>query len=138
MGTGGQVAISGHRTITLPAACVAVLRAHLANRPIPIDPAQRDQALAFTGAAGQPLVHESITDRFDRLVRRAGVKRISFHGMRHTHATLLLLAGVNIKAVSVRLGHSSIQITLDTYAHVLPEMEQQAAEAIGAALAWSA
>jgi integrase len=45
----------------------------------------------------------------------------------------LLLAGVNIKAVSVRLGHAGIQITLDTYAHVLPEMEQQAAEAIGAA-----
>jgi integrase len=54
--------------------------------------------------------------------------------MRHTHATLLLLAGVNVKAVSARLGHASIQITLDTYMHLLPEMEAQAALAIGAVL----
>ena len=64
-----------------------------------------------------------------------GLKRITFHGLRHTHATLLLLAGVNVKAVSARLGHSSIQITLDSYAHLLPEMEQHAAQAIGQVLA---
>lgn len=120
------------RTITLPVACVAVLRGHLAGRPIRMDAGRKGPV--FTPHGGQPVVHETTTDRFDRLVTRAGVKRISFHGMRNTHATLLLLAGVNIKAVSVRLGHSSIQITLATYAHVLPEMEQQAAEAIGAAL----
>jgi integrase len=123
---------SGHRTITLPPDCVAILREHLAGQPTQRDSSLR--GLVFSGHDGRPVVHETITDRFDRLVASAEVKRISFHGMRHTHATLLLLAGVNIKAVSVRLGHASIQITLDTYAHVLPEMEQQAAEAIGAAL----
>jgi integrase len=130
--TGDPKSDAGHRRITLPSDCVAVLREYLASRPLPMDASR--QGLVFTDADGQPVVHETITDRFDRLVARAGVKRITFHGMRHTHATLLLLAGVNIKAVSVRLGHSSIQITLDTYAHVLPEMEEQAAEAIGAAL----
>ncbi|HEY8283238.1 MAG TPA: tyrosine-type recombinase/integrase, partial [Chloroflexota bacterium] len=66
--------------------------------------------------------------------KRSGLTRITFHGLRHTHATLLLLRGVNAKAVSARLGHAGIQITLDTYAHLLPEMEEQAANAIGEAL----
>jgi hypothetical protein len=52
------------------------------------------------------------------------VKRIPFHGIRHTHATLLLKEGVNVKVVSERLGHANIGITLDTYAHVLPSMQQ--------------
>jgi integrase len=125
---------SGHRAITLPPTCVASLRAHRATLPLPLDLARREQETVFTGPDGGPVVHETITHRFARLAARAGVKRITFHGMRHTHATLLLLAGVNIKTVSTRLGHSSIQITLDTYGHVLPEMEQQAAEAIGAML----
>ncbi len=62
------------------------------------------------------------------------MKRIPFHGLRHTHATLLLKEGVNVKVVSERLGHANISITLDTYAHVLPSMQQQAADGIDAAL----
>ena len=54
--------------------------------------------------------------------------RIRFHDMRHTHATLLLLAGENVKVVSERLGHASITITLDTYSHVLPSMQKAAAD----------
>jgi integrase len=129
---------AGHRAITLSLDCMAILKAYIAARPvqpIPLHVASRGQELVFIDTTGQPLVHDTITDRFDRLVEAAGVTQISFHGMRHTHATLLLLAGVNVKAVSTRLGHSSIQITLDTYAHVLPEMEQHAAQAIGDALA---
>ena len=62
------------------------------------------------------------------------MQRISFHGMRHTHATLLLLSGINVKIVSERLGHASIAITLDTYAHLLPGMQESAAEAMQKAL----
>jgi integrase len=54
--------------------------------------------------------------------------RIRFHDLRHTCATLLLLAGENPKVVSERLGHKSIELTLNTYSHVLPTMQEQAAE----------
>jgi len=54
--------------------------------------------------------------------------KISIHGLRHTHATILLLKGENIKVISERLGHSSTKITWDTYSHVLPEMEKKTAD----------
>lgn len=62
------------------------------------------------------------------LLEAAAVPRIRFHDLRHTHATLLLSAGENVKVVSERLGHASINITLDTYSHVLPTMQKAAAD----------
>jgi integrase len=59
---------------------------------------------------------------------------IRFHDLRHTHATQLLKAGVHPKVVSERLGHASIGITLDTYSHVMPGMQEEAAEKIDAGL----
>jgi integrase len=69
-----------------------------------------------------------VRDSFDRIVKRAKQPRIRFHDLRHTCATILLLADVNVKVVSERLGHASIQLTLDTYSHVLPTMQKKAAE----------
>jgi integrase len=69
-----------------------------------------------------------------RLVKAAGVATIRFHDLRHTHATLLLKEGMHAKIVSERLGHANIAITLDTYSHVLPSMQAQAAEGIDRAL----
>lgn len=69
--------------------------------------------------------------QFDRIIATAKVKRITFHGMRHTCATLLLQAGEPVHVVSKRLGHARIQTTLDTYAHVLPDMQKQVAATIG-------
>jgi integrase len=62
------------------------------------------------------------------------ISRIRFHDLRHTHATLLLEQGVHIKVVSERLGHSTTRMTLDTYSHMLPGMQKQAAEKIGKVL----
>jgi integrase len=90
--------------------------------------------LIFCTGEGGPVNPNSLYDRFDAIVARAGVRRIPLHGMRHTHATLLLAAGTPIKAVSERLGHSKTSITLDTYAHALPDMQDRAVDAIDAAL----
>lgn len=68
---------------------------------------------------------------FKRMIGQAGIdKDFSFHDLRHTHATLLLKKGVNIKVISERLGHSSIQLTLDTYAHLMPDMQDTAIKAL--------
>lgn len=68
------------------------------------------------------------TGNFERLVRAAGLRHVRLHDLRHTHATLLLQAGVSPKVVSERLGHASVAFTLDTYAHVVPGMQAEAAE----------
>ena len=64
---------------------------------------------------------------FKPLLKKAGLPDIRFHDLRHTSATLLLSAGVHPKVVQERLGHSQISITLDTYSHVLPTMQKEAA-----------
>jgi integrase len=64
------------------------------------------------------------------LLKRAGLPQIRFHDLRHTCATLLLTKNVNPKVVSEMLGHATIAITLDTYSHVLPNMQSEAAQAI--------
>jgi integrase len=71
---------------------------------------------------------------FARLIKAAGVKRIKFHGMRHTVATLMLSAGVPAHVVQRRLGHSKIEMTLGIYAHALPTMQQDAASRLAALL----
>lgn len=81
-------------------------------------------------ALGQPLTTLSGA-RFSRLAKRAGVKRIKFHGLRHTCATLLLGAGTPVQVVSQRLGHAKVSMTLDTYAHALPTMQHDAAARLG-------
>ena len=63
--------------------------------------------------------------------KRAGTKRVRFHDLRHTHATLMLESGANVRAVSERLGHTSVAFTLQTYGHVLPGMDEELAETIG-------
>jgi integrase len=60
-------------------------------------------------------------------VRAAGLPPIRLHDLRHSHATLALLAGVHPKVVSERLGHASIGITLDTYSHAIPALQEDAA-----------
>jgi integrase len=62
------------------------------------------------------------------------VPRNSIHDLRHTHATLLLRDGVPVKVVSERLGHAQSSVTLDVYAHVMEDMQEQAVDSIGAAL----
>jgi integrase len=71
---------------------------------------------------------------FARVIKAAGIRKITLHGLRHTSATLLLKAGVPPQVVQQRLGHKRIEMTLGIYAHVLPSMQQDAARRLGALL----
>ena len=81
----------------------------------------------FTNADGKPVHPHSISQTFERIAKRAGVPRIRLHDIRHTHGTLLIKAGVPVKVVSERLGHGNPAFTIDTYQHVLPGMQAEAA-----------
>ncbi|SDC69277.1 Site-specific recombinase XerD [Candidatus Frackibacter sp. WG11] len=86
------------------------------------------QNLVFCNEDGSPANPQGVTRRFKRVAKRAGFKDIRLHDLRHTHATLLLQEGVHPKVVQERLGHSSITQTLDTYSHVIPSLQQEAAD----------
>ena len=91
-------------------------------------PAWVETAYLFTDELGRSLHPNSVAQAFAKAVCGAGVKKIPFHGLRHTHATAALAAGVPVKVVQERLGHSSITVTLDRYAHVMPRQDQDAAD----------
>jgi integrase len=95
----------------------------------------QDQNLIFPNETGRPLNPSNLRNRsFKRIKARANVQEdLRFHDLRHTCATLLLSEDVNAKVVSEMLGHASITITLNTYSHVLPDM-QDSADAMEAAL----
>ena len=76
-----------------------------------------------------------MTSAFERHVRRLGLPRIRLHDLRHTHATMALAAGVHPRVVQERLGHASISVTLDTYSHSVPGLQEEAASKIAALLA---
>ena len=86
-----------------------------------------NDALVFSHFDGKPLRPNSVTRAWEMLAAKAGVKVIRLHDARHTHASLMLKQGIHPKVVQERLGHSSIQITLDTYSHVAPGLQEAAA-----------
>jgi integrase len=91
--------------------------------------------LVFCTKRGTPIRRDNLHDKhWKPLLRRAGLPDVRFHDLRHTCATLLLTKGVHPKTVSEMLGHSSIAITLDTYSHVIPGMQEAAAKAMEDAL----
>lgn len=94
-----------------------------------------DHDLIVCTGIGTPVNPNNVSRSFDGLVKRAGLRRIRVHDLRHTSATLLLLAGTPAKIVSERLGHASVGITLDLYSHVSPHMQDDAALAISRVLA---
>jgi integrase len=88
----------------------------------------KNDDLVFSTPDGKPLRPNTVTRAWAMLAAKAGVKPIRLHDARHSHASLMLRQGVHPKIVQERLGHSSIQITLDTYSHVAPGLQQAAAE----------
>ena len=115
------------RSIVLPGRAVRALQAHATAQKrmrLAAGPGWADHGLVFTDEWGMPLYGGHMTERYLKpLLRRAGLPEIRFHDLRHTAATLMLGQGVNPKIVSEMLGHTGVQITLDRYSHVLPNMQ---------------
>lgn len=90
----------------------------------------RGEGHVFTDEIGRPLVPEYVTKRFRRAVRDAGLPPIRLHDLRHWHATAMLLAGVDVKVVAGRLGHSSTLVTQNIYQHRVEELDHSAARKV--------
>jgi len=88
-----------------------------------------ETGFVFANNDGGPLSPDTVTHAFTKIIKRTGLPHVRLHDLRHTHATWMLKQGVHPKIVSERLGHSSVTITMDTYSHVLPGMQEQAAMA---------
>ncbi len=86
----------------------------------------------FTVADGGPINPGNLLRNLRAVAKKAEIPALNIHALRHTHATLLLQQGQNAKVIQERLGHANISMTLSTYAHVLPDMQEQASDAIGA------
>jgi integrase len=124
------------RTIPIPAPLVHQLTEHKrkqAEMRLKLGAAWQNLDLVFTTADGSPPHSENLSVRhFKPILRQARLpETIRLYDLRHSCATLLLAAGVNPKIVSERLGQASIVLTLDTYSHVLPTMQQSASEKLG-------
>ena len=83
---------------------------------------------------GTPIDPRNVTREFHALLRAAGLPAVRFHDLRHTAATLLLAQGVDPRTIMETLGHSQISLTLNTYSHVLPTMQEDAAAKLDAIL----
>ena len=94
------------------------------------DGASSDSGYVFTKEDGTAYHPEVVSRFFRQAVKRALLPEIRLHDLRHTHATLALRAGIHPKVVSERLGHATVSITLDTYSHAIPAMQEEAAALI--------
>ena len=123
------------RTIGLDERAVDVLVRWHDDQQVELSAVGVSPSVVFSEPDGSIMHPQTMASRFTAIIRKAGARQIGLHGLRHTHATLALEAGVPLKIVSERLGHSSVQITADIYQHALEHMQHDAAQAIGALLA---
>ncbi len=132
---GGRVVIrqpksaKGRRMIALSPLAVSVLREHRGKQALErvmLGAQLKDDDLVFSDPEGKPLLPNTVTHAWIKLVRRTRLKPIRLHDARHSHASILLKLGIHPKIVQERLGHASIQITLDTYSHVAPGLQEAA------------
>ncbi len=124
---------AGRRRVALDPATVTALREHRKRQleeRIAWGEAWQDHGLVFCREDGTPIRPSWVTRRLPRLAESAGVPRLTPQGLRHTWATLALEVGVHPKVVADRLGHSSIQVTLDRYSHLVEGLDRAAAEQV--------
>lgn len=128
---------SSKRTIAIDEYLLQQLKRHKVNQgeaKLQLGSKYNDLDLIISTHKGTPINQKSISSEFYLIQERQQLPRIRFHDLRHTHATLLLQIGENVKVISERLGHADISITLDTYSHVIPDMQKSAAKNFSNAL----
>ena len=126
----GPKTAKGRRAVSLSPASCMLLRAHEERQradSAALGLSLIGDSLVFGHVDGSPRAPATLTHAFTKVARRCGLTGVRLHDLRHTHASILLQQGVHPKVVSERLGHANIQITLDTYSHLLPGMQEAAA-----------
>ena len=127
------------RDITLPDIVVGVLREHrrqqLEERMAQGLGKLPDNALVFPAPDGGYQKPSNFSTSWNYAVGSLRLPTVTWHGLRHTHASMLIDANVNIKTISSRLGHANPSVTLRVYAHIFKENDRAAADAINAAVA---
>ncbi|WP_329317067.1 MULTISPECIES: tyrosine-type recombinase/integrase [unclassified Streptomyces] len=128
---------ASERRIALPTECLHLLKEHRERQDTERETAGsawRDSGLVFTTPTGRPLDPANLTRRFRSFLNRAGLRRIRFHDLRHSTATLLLEQGVDLVVIKELLGHAHIGVTAGVYAHVRLRLQRQAIDTLGHAL----
>ena len=124
----------GRRNITLPAETVAMLRAHKVKqmelRLVLGAGNITRETLVFSTVDSALLSPDNLSRDWRRVSAAKKLPRVSFHALRHTHASVLIASGVDILTISRRLGHSKPSVTLDTYGHLIQGADAAAAKAI--------
>ena len=124
---------SGRRTLTLGGKTIEVLRHHYDRQHAERKAAGekwQENGLIFPNSLGGPIHPHNLLRDYRKLLQAAGLPRFRFHDLRHTAASLMLNHGIPPIVVSRRLGHARASITLDVYGHLLPSMQNEAAEII--------
>ena len=119
----------GRRKIVLPQPVVEVLKQHRAHQLEPrlkAGDGWHDHDLVFCNIYGDYLHPDRMVERFQQLLKEAGLPHLRFHDLRHSAATILLSMGVHAKVVQELLGHSNISMIMDIYSHVLPSLQKDA------------
>jgi integrase len=122
---------AGKRRVALSPSSALVLRQHREEQKTQrylLGKQLKDEDYVFCYTNGLPLDPSTVSHTFSRILRRAGLPSVPLHSLRHSHATLLLQAGIHPRVVMERLGHSSIRVTLDTYSHVVGGLQEAAAQ----------
>ncbi len=113
------------RSVDIPIFLVEMLKTHQTRTTVELD--SNKYELVFPNSVGKPFDKANLLVRvLLSALKRAGLRQIRFHDLRHSYASLLINNNANIKYVQKQLGHSSCQVTLDTYSHLIPEVGQEA------------
>ncbi|MFL0361654.1 tyrosine-type recombinase/integrase [Pseudobacillus sp. 179-B 2D1 NHS] len=119
------------RSIHIPNKLVDELRAYrkqLLQEKLLLGNKYHDNDLVICTRDGRPMIPRNFRKEFYNVIEKVGLPKIRFHDLRHTHATILIQQNVNVKLISERLGHSDIETTLNTYSHVLPNMQKSVSD----------